>query len=510
MHNSKKIAAVISYSQIAINLLYNVFITPFLLRSLGQNEHGIYSLCSSVLSYLGLFQFGFGTTFIRYYIKYDAEKKWRERDELNGMFLEIFGVVAFITAAVGIALICNAEFVFGGKITQEEYTLAKSLLSLVVLNATLSVIGVPFNALITAHEKFVFQQSLSLFDALIKFVLIVPILKLGYKSFALVLMNTILTVFTLTVNAIYSHKKLHVRFRFTHFDNFLFKEISVFSFFVFLQSVMDIFNWQIDRFLLARYRGSAEISVYSIGSQICMVFLSLGAAVTGLYVPQANQMVSTKRTDGDLTALMIRVGRFQFMLTTFLFSAFVFFGKPFIALYAGTGYENSYWITLLLLAPLVLPLSMDLWYHIARAKALHKTSTTIFVAVASLNLLISIPLCKTYGEIGAAIGTCIGMFVANNIFQIWYAHNVVQLNMKEWAWNLIEMSKALIIPIGAGMLIQHYICMSSILSFLIYAAVYTIFSAISYWFFAMNPQERGLIKGSVLGFVRKISRGVHL
>lgn len=104
MRNSKKMAAVISYIQIAANMLYSVLFTPFVLRALGQSEYGIYTLCTSVISYLSLFQFGFGTTFIRYYIKYNAEGRRKKAEELSGMFLGIFAIVALVTLTVGIFL----------------------------------------------------------------------------------------------------------------------------------------------------------------------------------------------------------------------------------------------------------------------------------------------------------------------------------------------------------------------------------------------------------------------
>lgn len=504
MSKSKKIATIISYIQIAMNLLYGLLATPLLLRVLGPSEHGVYTLCTSIVSYLNLFQFGFGTTFIRYYIKYDTEGQAQQKEELCGMFLEIFAIIAVITALVGAVLVCNIEAVFGGKISQEEYALARVLLAFVVANAVLAVVGIPFSALVTAHEEFVFQKGLSLAETGLKYIVLFPLLLLGYKSVALVAMSTVFTCITLLFNVLFCLKKLHVTFRFTHFDKSLFKEISGFSFFVFLQSVMDIFNWQIDRFLLARFCGSEQISIYSVGAQFNSIFISIGATITGFFVPLANQMVAKKEGDAALSNLMIRVGRIQFILTTFLLSAFIFFGKPFLRIYAGSGYENAYWVGVLLIAPLVLPLSMDLWYHIARAKALHKTSTTVFAAVALLNLLVSIPLCKHYGEIGAAAGTCIGMFAANNIFQIWYAGHVVKLDMKKWAKNLLQMIPALIVPFIAGTLIVCFVSIHSLLSFVVWAVFYTVLSVASYWALAFNKQERDMVSRPILRLFNRI------
>lgn len=504
MHNSKKIAAAISYIQIALNMLYNILFTPFVLRALGQSEYGVYTLCTSVISYLSLFQFGFGTTFIRYYIKYSTEGNCKKVEELNGMFLEIFSIVTLAVLAAGIFLVANIEMVFGAKITPDEYQIARTLMKFVAFHAVLSVAGVPFSALATAHEKFVFQKLLSLLETILKIVVLFPLLMLGQKSIALVGVSTLLSVITFLANLIFVFGRLKVKVRFTHFDFSLFKEIGVFSFFIFLQSVMDMFNWQIDRFLLARFWGSADISVYSVGAQINSVYLSLCAAITGFFVPRANRLVAEKQDDSVLTSLMIRVGRLQFLICTFLLSAFVFFGKSFLRFYAGEGYENTYWVAILLMSPLVIPLSMDLWYHIARAKGKHKTSTTVFVGVAFLNLLVSIPLCKRYGEIGAAAGTCIGMFAANNIFQMIYAHKVVNLDMKLWAKNMLQMSPSLVLPVIAGIMIFRFADIKTIPQFIIYAAAYTIVSAASFWLFALNEDEKGLVRKPLMQLYGKV------
>lgn len=506
MSNSKKIAAVIGYLTIVLNLLYNLLFTPFVLRALGQSEYGVYTLCTSVISNLSLLQFGFGTTFIRYYIRYNTMRKQRKAEELNGMFAEIFGIIGAVTAIIGVLLITNVHTVLGSKITPDEYAITETLLKILVFSTVISIAGVPFQALVTAHEKFVFQKLLQFLETFLKVAVLPPLLLLGYKSVAIVTVSAALSVITLVSNTVFVFKKLNVRFRFSNFDFRLFREMGVFSFFIFLQSIMDIFNWQIDRFLLARFWGSGEVAVYSVGAQVNSVFISLAGALTVLFVPWANQLVAEGRGDGALSALLIKLGRLQFLICTFLLSAFIFFGRPFVGFFAGAGYEKAYPVAVLLIAPLLLPLSMDLWYHIARAKSLHKTSTTIFTLVAFLNLLISIPLCKRYGETGAAAGTCIGMFLANNIFQIWYAQRVVGLDMKLWAKNLASMAPGLLLPMITGLAIMLFADMETILSFIIFACLYTVACGTSFWLFSLNQEEKGMFARPALRLCQKIFR----
>ena len=134
-----------------------------------------------------------------------------------------------------------------------------------------------------------------------------------------------LSTITFICNVTFVLKKLKVCFRFTHFDASLLGEIIGFSFFVFLQSIMDMFNWQIDKFLLVRFWGTKEIGVYSLGSNFSNCFMPLAGAITMFYVPYANRLVAEKRGDEALSVLMIRIGRLQFMLGTFIFSELVLF-----------------------------------------------------------------------------------------------------------------------------------------------------------------------------------------
>lgn len=482
-----------SYAQIAMSMLYNVLFTPFVLRALGQGEYGIYALCTSVISYLGMFQFSFGTTYMRYSIKYNAEGNRRKAEELNGMFLEVFAIITLAVLAAGLLIIANVELIFGSKITPGEYRIARTLMKFMVLNAVLSVAGTPFGVQVTAHEEFVFQKLLAMLETLIKVAVLFPLLMLGMRSIALVGVSTLLSLAAFSANLFFVLARLRIRFRFTHFDFSLFREMGVFSFFIFLQSMMDMINWQMDRFLIARFRGSGEVGIYSVGAQINVIYINLGAAMTVLYVPKANRLIAQGQEDSILTGLMIQIGRLQFLICAFLLSAFVFFGKAFLSFYAGAGYENAYWVAVLLMAPLVIPLSMDLWYHIARAKGKHKTSTAVFCGVAFLNLLLSIPFCRKYGEIGAAAGTCIGMFAANNVFQIWYAHKVIKLDMKRWAWNILRMVPSLMPPILAGIVMSLFAEMKTVPQFIGCCVMYTAVSAASFWLFAINREEKEML-----------------
>lgn len=87
MKNQLRIGVYLSYINMAISCLIPFLYTPIMLDMLGQAEYGLYSLANSVVGYLSLLSFGFGSTIIRYLSKYRAEKNQADLEKTYGFFL---------------------------------------------------------------------------------------------------------------------------------------------------------------------------------------------------------------------------------------------------------------------------------------------------------------------------------------------------------------------------------------------------------------------------------------
>ena len=95
--------------------------------------------------------------------------------------------------------------------------------------------------------------------------------------------------------------------------------------------------------------------------------------------------------------LFIRTGRIQYIIIAFILTGFVVFGKSFIRLWAGSDYEDAYGITLCFFIPMTVPLIQNLGIIILQARNQMKFRSTLYVVIAFVSLVISIPLSKQYG-----------------------------------------------------------------------------------------------------------------
>ena len=163
---------------------------------------------------------------------------------------------------------------------------------------------------------------------------------MGYKSVGMVVVTTILTIVVEIANMLFCFKKLKMKFAFYKFDFSLMKEMAIFSSYIFLNMIIDQINWSVDKFILGRFRGTVAVAIYGLAAQLNSYYLSLSTAISNVFIPRVNRMVATKNDNQELTNLFTRVGRIQFILLSLVCSGLIFFGQPFINMWAGIIMEH--------------------------------------------------------------------------------------------------------------------------------------------------------------------------
>lgn len=495
--NQLKSGVILSYIGMIVQNLISIIYTPIMLRLLGQNEYGLYNLVSSVVSYLGLLSFGFGSAFIRYYSQYKTQDDEEGVARVNGMFMTIFTGISIITLVAGAFLILNVQHIFKDGLSIGEINTARILMILMVINIAISFPASVFDSNITANERYIFQRVIGLLKTILNPFLALPLLLLGYKSISLVIVTTILTVGSLLINMWYCFKKLKIRFTFKDFEFGLMKEMWIFSFYIFLNMIVDQINWSVDKFLLGIFQGTVGVAIYSIGAQINSYYLSFSTSVSSVFIPKVHRIVSESNDNKVLTDIFTKVGRIQFIILSFILTGFAIFGQYFIKIWAGNGYNQTYYIALILIIPVTIPLIQNLGIEIQRAKNLHKFRSIIYFFIAIANVFVSIPLCKLFGGIGAAIGTALSLIIGNGILMNIYYHKRVGLNIKYFWKEILKFMPALIIPIIFGVFIKYYIGINNIFMFIFMGIIYTIVFILSAWFIGMNDYERILFIGPI-------------
>lgn len=510
MKNQLKVGVILSYLSTVLNMLIQLIYTPVMIRLLGQSEYGLYTLVGSVVSYLSLFSLGFTGAYLRFYSQRKAENDADGIARLNGMFLILFMAMSAAAFFCGMTLVQFPRQILGGNLTAPELNTAQTLMLILVVNIALTFPSGLLDSIVSAHEKFLFQRVVSLVGVVCNPLLALPLLLMGFGSVAVVSVTTLITMMKLAVNVFYCRRVLHIRFAFKGFDFHVLREIAGFSFFLFLNMIIDQINWSVDKFILGRVSGTGAVAIYGVGSQINSLVITFSTAISSVFAPRVNRIAAenTSERNQRFTALLTRVGRIQYLILMLIVSGFVVFGKYFIThLFSTAEYEQAYPVALLLILPAFVPLIQNLGIEIQRSINKHRIRAVIYLAMALLNVAISIPLAKAFGPVGSALGTAIGLILANGIIMNVYYQNGIGMSMVYFWKNIASLSKGMIIPALVGAWIMKMIVFDNLICYFITIVLYSAVYCASMWFFGMNSEEKALVRKPIQQMRRRVGRG---
>lgn len=501
--NQLKAGAILSYISLGLTNIISIVYTPIMLRLLGQSEYGLYNLSNSVIGYLGILDFGLGNAIVRYTAKYRAEKDKDGQSNLNGLFIIVYSIIAILVMMCGGVLCLNINNLFSKTLSIEEIGRMKILMILMIFNLAISLPGGIFGAIITAYERFIFPKVLGIIRAIINPLIMIPLLFMGYKSVGMTITTTIINLIYIFVNMYYCFKILKIKIRFKNLDFSILKEVMGYSFFVFLNMIVDKIYWSTDQFILGAIKGTAVVAIYSVGSTFSIYYMNFSTAISGVFLPKVTKMVTQKASNEDLSNLFIKVGRIQFIIMSFILGGFLLVGENFINIWAGHGYNDAYAIALVVMIPLTIPLIQNMGITILQAKNMHKFRSNVYIVIATINVFLSIPLGKVFGGIGCALATSFAMIIGNIIIINIYYYKKININIPSFWRNIIKMSIPVIISISITLIIKHSIEMNQVTTIIVIGLIFTILFIPLMWFMGMNNYEKELFISPVRKIIRK-------
>ena len=498
MKNQLKVGVILSYISTAITIVIQLIYMPVMIRLLGKSEYGLYSLVSSVVSYLSLFSLGFTGAYLRFFAKFYNNKE--KLASLNGMFLTLFTVLAIIATICGIILSFFPEQIFGSKLSNSELVKAKILMLILVMNIAISLISSIFDSIISAYEQFIFQRIVGIASAIVNPFVCLPLLLMGYGSVMIVVVTTGITLARFVVNVWFCICKIKIPISFWGFQWSLLKEIAVFSSFLLINMIIDQINWNVDKLILGHTSGTEEIAVYGVASQFNSLFITFSTTISSVFAPRVNHIAVQKEKDyqTEFTKLMAKIGRIQWLILGLLTGGFIVFGRYFIVrIFAGKGYEEAYIVSLYLVIPVLIPLIQNIGIEMQRALNKHQFRSIIYLIIAISNVGISIPLAGKWGAVGAAMGTAFSLLIGNGLIMNIFYHRVLKINMKYFWKEILKTWKGFLIPVILAVFMIRHVVFENIKIFFISAIAFTVVYCISILFFSCNEEEKRLIFGMI-------------
>lgn len=495
--NQRKLGILLSYVNILLQVIIGFLYVPILLHYIGKSEYGLYQLMGSLIAYFSVMDFGLSAAVIRFYAKYRALKDKVGMENILAISMRGYGAVTVLALAVGGICYALLDRIFAGSMTATEIAESKDIFLLLLLNIVVTLSTMVFRSVINAQERFLFLKGMETVQLVMQPILVVLVLMQHPSAFSVAAVQTVLNIILSGVRVFYCFHDLHITIRFHYWNHELFTAFRKLALSVFAVSLIDQVFWKTNQIILGIISGTNAVAVYSIASLIYMNYMALSVAISGVYLPHVTGMVAKKEPVEKLSELFIQIGRWQYYLLALVATGFIIFGRQFISLWAGPGFEDSYIITILIILPFTVDLIQNIGLAIMQAMNRYDFRARIYFLTGVMNLILAIPLGIKYGGIGCAVATGISMIVGNGFIMNWYYAKEIHLAIASFWRQIGRISLVTGVCLVIGYVANVYLwTQGGVGPFVLKAAMYSILYMAMIYAFAMNQMERDKIQAT--------------
>lgn len=309
----------ILYIRIFITICISLFSTRWLLKALGNEDFGLYNLIAGVISLFSFLNIAMSAStqrFLSFSIGQNNSKALSDIFYYSLIMHLIVGIIVILLFEIaGYIFITYYLVIPTGKTELAFFTL-----HCLTISSFLTVIAVPFNATLNAHEDIKIFALVNVMESILKFIL--AWFLLSYSGNRLKLYAILVTCITfLSSYIVYLYCRSHyqeVKIKIRSITNYnYFKQISSYSFWIIIGAICAVGRGQGLAILLNSFFGVIINTAYGITNQVNNQILFFSGTILRAIRPQ---IISSE--GGGNRERMIRLSytacKFSFILLSFI------------------------------------------------------------------------------------------------------------------------------------------------------------------------------------------------
>lgn len=182
-NNNKRIAknTLLLYFRMLLTIVVSLYTSRVILNVLGIEDFGVFNVVGGVIAILGFLNGSLsaaGSRFITYALgKGDEQELEKIFSSVLFVHFILATIVVFIGETLGLWFVCNKLVIPVGRMTAALWVYHCSILAAVV-----SIISVPYNSLIIAHERMSAFAYISIIEVILKLLIVWMLIYLPYDK----------------------------------------------------------------------------------------------------------------------------------------------------------------------------------------------------------------------------------------------------------------------------------------------------------------------------------------
>ena len=464
-------------------------------------------MIGSVMSYMAIMNSMFSAGVTRFYCKAFAENNIDSMENVLAVSRRIYTVITLIAVAAGFILSHAFQLVYSTSLSTEQLIEGAAMILVLTANLIVTMNNTINVAVINAHERFIFLKVTQLATVLCQPIAVLLAISVYPHAISVCIIQLSLNIICAVSQRLFARKVLKAKVRRHKGNTGIMKQLLLFSSGILLALIADQVFWKTNQLILGYFGGAALVAVYAIANQVASAYISLGTAISSVFLPKTMSLMTCSDSNRQLSNLFIRVGRLASYPLLLGLLSFIVLGQQFISLWAGNSFSSAYFIAIGLMVPATIDSMQNIGLVILQATNRYGFRGAVYGAMAIVNITLVALVVPRYGAIGAACVSGACMLIGNGL--------VMNLYYKRIGLNILEFWRSearLVIPLlmfgfGAYVVKQFFGMVElSWYMFALQASIFIGLYLIIAYRFSMNEYERSLLKSTLRKMPSKFRR----
>lgn len=438
MSDNKRIAKNTGFLYIRMLLMMGIafFSSRVLLRELGVNDFGLYGVVGGVVAMFGSLR-GIFASSIQRFLNFEMGRG--NNDELKRIFsigvtIHILLSVVFLILAetVGLWFLNNKLVIQPDRLIAANWVYQFSVAASIV-----TLMTIPYDAVIIANERMKAFAYISILDAILKLGIIFLISFFGNDKLIFYgLLILIVSILTRSVNMIYSQRNFEEsKYKFI-WDKNLFKQIGGFAGWNFLGNTAYTFSNEGVNILLNIFGGTPVNAARAIAYQVRSVTTQFTSNILMAVNPHLIKLYSQKQNE-KFTELLFFISKTTFFVMLILCLPIILFADTVLTLWLVNVPEYTVVFVKLILIFLMIRIFHSPIDTLFKATGKIKYYQIVDATTLFLNLPISYILLKNNFGVESVFGVMILVEIINLIAILYLAQRMGELNISNYLLRVI-------------------------------------------------------------------------
>ena len=259
------------YAKMGITMFISLYTTRLILNSLGASDFGIFNIVGGVIAMLGFLNVAMAGATQRFMSYAEGEGNQQKKKQIFNISIVLHLGVAIL---VGIILIVVGYFFFNGilNIPLERIFAAKVIYGCLILSTMFTIMSVPYDAVLNAHENMLYYAVVGLIESLLKLAVAIAVVYTTYdKLIVYGILMACIPLITRFIMQIYCHRH-YSECRFSirrYFDRTLMREMTSFAGWNTAASMTAIGGQYGLGVVLNHFWGTTLNAAQGLGNQLC-------------------------------------------------------------------------------------------------------------------------------------------------------------------------------------------------------------------------------------------------